>query len=136
MAKLKSTTGQKTKVKPPTHTQEHLEEICNAAKKDYRHAKKTNQQYDGVITQAHAFLTTLVVGKKEGYPEITSNTTLDLRAFAKAFNKIPNQYSSTALKLFIVQKCLTEGKGELTAVSIHTAFARQWDQVCAPVHVL
>jgi hypothetical protein len=127
-ANRQSQSKTRTKSKPTTHTQEHLEEICNAAKKDYRHAKKTDQQYDGVITRAHAFLSVLVADKKSGYQDIGNDTTLDLQAFAKAFDKIPNQYSATVLELFIVQKCLTEGKGESTAVSIHAAFARQWDQ--------
>jgi hypothetical protein len=118
-----------------TQTQEHLEEIRNTAKKDYRHAKKTDQQYDGTIARGHAFLSTLVAGKKTGFQDIGSDTTADLEALAHAFNKIPNHYSATALELFIVQKCLTEGKGESTAVSIHAAFARQWDQACVlPFH--
>jgi hypothetical protein len=119
-----------SKSKPTTQTQEHLEEIRNAAKKDFRHAKETDQQYDGTITQGHAFLSTLVAGKKTGFQDIGRDTTADLEALAHAFNKIPNHYSATALELFIVQKCLTEGKGESTAVSIHAAFARQWDQAC------
>jgi hypothetical protein len=124
-----------SKSKPTTQTQEHLEEIRNAAKKDYRHAKKTDQQYDGTIARGHAFLSTLVAGKKTGFQDIGSDTTADLEALARAFNKIPNHYSATALELFIVQKCLTEGKGESTAVSIHAAFARQWDQACVlPFH--
>ncbi|KAF9060331.1 hypothetical protein BDP27DRAFT_1385591 [Rhodocollybia butyracea] len=48
---------------------------------------------------------------------------------AKAFDNLPNKWSSKALELILIQKCVHEGCGKSTMDGMHAAFAKHWDEM-------
>jgi len=108
----------------------HLQEVRNAGKKDHLLSSNTTRKYDSTIVRCRAWLKVLVEGGKESLSDdLDAQPDIDKAEFAKAFDDIPNQYSSEGLGLYIVAKCLTDDNKESTATGAHAAFAKLWDQV-------
>lgn len=107
---------------------EELQNARMAGKKDFLMAKGTTSKYNSSVTAARAFLKVVCDGKKAGISLDGAGIDLDKDLYVRAFEDIPNKYSSDALEMFITQKCFTEGCKESTATGTHAAFAKLWDQ--------
>ncbi|KAG1838125.1 hypothetical protein F4604DRAFT_1962174 [Suillus subluteus] len=94
-------------------------------------AKGTHSQYDGHLVQGCRFLADVVEQKKtaqtvDGTHTQADGELVDIDAYSHAFDDIPNQYSAPALKLFLVQKGLTEGRSLSTTWGVFSAFNDLW----------
>ncbi|KAG2037297.1 hypothetical protein BDR03DRAFT_982454 [Suillus americanus] len=89
--------------------------------------KGTRSQYDGHLVQGHRFLADVVEQKKtaqtvDGTHTQADGKLVDIDAYSHAFDDIPNQYSASALELFLVQKGLMEGHSLSTTWGVFSAF--------------
>jgi len=109
-------------------TLEELQNARNAGKKDFLMAKGTTSKYNSSVTAARAFLRVVCEGKKTGVSLGAAGIDVDKDLYVRAFDDIPNKYSSDALEMFITQKCFSEGCKESTATGTHAAFAKLWDR--------
>ena len=108
-----------------------LNKTRDAGKKKHMFAEGTDGNYTGHLDRGFRFLASLVEDRKksaESLDEGFFDRDIDINEMAKAFSVIPNKYSAPMLKLFLVQKCMTENCTQSTAHGIHAAFIRLWDQ--------
>ncbi|CAA7261015.1 unnamed protein product [Cyclocybe aegerita] len=97
--------------------------------KEYTTVKNTESSYNGQIACGRAFLKVLIDGQRAKGKEVCKDRIVT-NELAKAFNDSgPNEYSATALELFLVHKCFLQERGLSTASSIHGAFAAFWDEM-------
>ncbi|CAA7265651.1 unnamed protein product [Cyclocybe aegerita] len=104
-------------------------QLRDAQVKEYTTVKNTESSYNGQIACGRAFLKVLVDGRRAKGEEVCKDRIVT-NELAKAFNDSgPNEYSATALELFLVHKCFSQERGLSTASSIHGAFAAFWDEM-------
>ncbi|KAG2041224.1 hypothetical protein BDR03DRAFT_979653 [Suillus americanus] len=89
--------------------------------------KGTRSQYDGHLVWGRRFLADVVEQKKtaqtvDGTHTQADGKLVDIDAYSHAFDDIPNQYSASALELFLVQKGLMEGRSLSTTWGVFSAF--------------
>ena len=98
----------------------------------YGHPKATQENYSGYIQRGKKFLSELVAERRangeDGDTQLEEDD-IDIDILEKAFDNPPNKCSVMALKLFLVQKCLTENRGSSTAAGIQGGFADYWDNM-------
>ena len=94
-------------------------------------AKSTRDNYDGYIKRGREWLES-VVAMSRGTDLVmmdTDGTPVDLDEFGRAFDKPPNCYSGLALHLFLVDKCVNEGRGIGTCENTYSAFKNLWEMM-------
>ncbi|KAH7903207.1 hypothetical protein BJ138DRAFT_1021002, partial [Hygrophoropsis aurantiaca] len=125
--KGKSDTTSKTK-KKQTSDGPSFEKLCKIRDSQIQahfKAANTTKKYGEYVQRGHAFLKTLVAEKRAAS---SSQSNLDISELAKAFDDTPNKFSSTALELFLVEKCLNQGCSDSTAWGILSGFKAHWDR--------
>ncbi|KAG0700237.1 hypothetical protein DFH29DRAFT_876759 [Suillus ampliporus] len=92
-------------------------------------AKGTRSQYDGHLVRGRRFLADVVEQKKtarsDGTHTQADGELIDIDAYSHAFDDTPNRYSASVLKLFLVQKGLTEARSLSTMWGVFSAFNDQ-----------
>lgn len=96
--------------------------------KQFGKAKNTRKAYSGYLARGQCWLGQIVEDAREMGLEEFEGMSID--GFKAAFDNPPNRHSATALELFLVQKCFTEGLKEGTADGIHAAFTEYWESMC------
>ncbi|KAJ7938789.1 hypothetical protein B0H13DRAFT_1851373 [Mycena leptocephala] len=102
------------------------------ARATYTNAKKTTEAYEGYLSRGRDFLELCVAQRRKDEAReswVHPQDHIDTDLLAKVFSKPPNKYSTTALEMFITQKCLVEKLKKSTAEGIHGAFAKYWDTI-------
>lgn len=118
----------KKKKKSATSSFATLQKIKAAGLTEFRQAKRTRSAYAGYVDRGRKFLLDIVRDRRENGDEGVGKDGIDTDLLAKAF-ETPNKYSVTALELYLVQKCFTEGFGKSTSDGIHGAFSYLWDHM-------
>ena len=132
--------GKKTKVdgkkktRNATKSLETLQKIKKSSRAEHGRPKRTRDNYAGYIEWGKAFLEDLVAERQENVDCIgdrldSLDDDIDIDMMEKAFDNPPNKYSVMVLELYLVQKCLTEKRGKITATGIHGAFTDYWDNM-------
>ena len=104
-----------------------LQKVRNEKVKEFSTVKNTDNAYNGHVVRGVLFLKKVVKERRENGEEIC-DLGIPTDELEKAFDKpAPNKYSATALEMYLVQKCFTDGLGTSTAEGIHGAFAAYWD---------
>jgi hypothetical protein len=123
--------GKKTKKKVTLIVKPTVQELQNIKKTNHdEHGKPkaTKSNYEGYIKRGKEFLALLVEGRRAQGD--SSMDGLDTNVLEKAFDdNQPNEYSATALELYLTEKCFNEGHGKSTANGIHSAWADHWDNM-------
>ena len=96
---------------------------------EYIKVMNTKNGYRRCIRRGKAFLAAQIEERKLHSKEICSQGVLTSE-LAKAFDNPPNQYSTKALELFIVQKCFADGLNKSTTEGIHGVFEKYQDAMC------
>lgn len=105
-----------------------LVSVRNENLKQFGKARNTRIAYSGHLARGQCWLTQIVEDAKAmGLIEFEG---MSIDSFKAVFNNPPNKHSATALELFLVQKCFTEGLKEGTADGIHAAFTEYWEKMC------
>ena len=103
-----------------------LQKVQNEKVEEFSTVKNTNNAYNGYVARGVQFLKEVVKERRENREELC-DVGIPTDELEKAFDKPPNKYSATALEMYLVQKCFTDGLGTSTADGIHGAFAAYWD---------
>ncbi|KAF8834706.1 hypothetical protein BDN67DRAFT_1016236 [Paxillus ammoniavirescens] len=96
-------------------------------------APKTIQKYRDNIRRGQEFLAQVIsakhLGAQEGGADVSSSlgsSDINIDEFSHALDDTPNQYSAMALELFLVEKCLNQGRAK-SANAISASFCYLWD---------
>ncbi|KAF9071276.1 hypothetical protein BDP27DRAFT_1382450 [Rhodocollybia butyracea] len=96
----------------------------------YGQAGKTKKGYGGYLERGKKILAGIVQARKAAEQEGKVFTDgIVASELAKAFNNPPNKWSSKALELILIQKCVHEGCGKSTMDGMHAAYAKHWDEM-------
>ncbi|KII93126.1 hypothetical protein PLICRDRAFT_70704, partial [Plicaturopsis crispa FD-325 SS-3] len=112
-----------------------LQKIDAAGKKKYLHAQTTSTTYDGYIDRCRLWIKPAAAARKLAEAEAQKNggilegPTIDAEKLYTSLDGLPNSESANAIEFYIVQKCLSEGKGKSTAEGAHAAWIRYYDQL-------
>ena len=124
--------GKKTKKKVMLILKPTIQELQNIQKTnhdEHGQPKTTKSNYGGYIKRGKEFLA-LLVERRQAQGDSASMDGLDTNVLEKAFDdNRPNEYSATALELYLTEKCFNEGHGKSTAEGIHSAWANYWDNM-------
>jgi hypothetical protein len=118
--------------KAATASASALQEQYEEAHQTLLKAKVTQSQYTGHLERGWRFLADIVEQKKTAQAEGTHSQAdgeSDIDAYSHTFDIIPNKYSVSALKLFLVPKGLTEGQSLSMMWGIFSAFKDMWKNV-------
>ena len=123
--------GKKTKrkvtliVRPTVRELEHIKKVNHD---EHAQPKATKNNYKGYIKRGKEFLAQLVERRRA--EEDMMMDELDTEILERAFDgDQPNEYSATALELYLTEKCFNEGHGKSTANGIQSAWAAFWDNM-------
>lgn len=90
-------------------------------------SQKTWTAYAGHLRRGKTWLGKVVEqAEKDGMDTYQG---MSIKLLKTTFGCPPNEHSATALELFFVQKCFTEGLKRGTADRIQAAFAEYWDKM-------
>ncbi|KAF9067683.1 hypothetical protein BDP27DRAFT_1364735 [Rhodocollybia butyracea] len=97
---------------------------------DHGQAGKTKKNYNGYLERGDKILAGIVQARKAAEKEgkVFSDGIISSK-LAKAFDNPPNKWSSKALELILIQKCIHEGCGKSTMDGMHAAYAKRWDEM-------
>ncbi|TRM56754.1 hypothetical protein BD626DRAFT_541040 [Schizophyllum amplum] len=99
------------------------------ARAEAQDPQRAGKDYDDYLTHGKAFLAGLVEQhRRDG---IDHQDGVDTNTLALAFENAPNQFSATALVLYLTKKCIIEDGSQSEADSIWSAFAQFWDNMSA-----
>lgn len=118
----------KKKTKGATSSFATLQKTKAAGLTEFGQAKRTRSAYAGYVERGRKFLADIVADRRQNGDAEINKDGIDTDLLAKAF-ETPNKYSVTALELYLVQKCFTEGYGKSTSDGIHGAFSNLWDHM-------
>ncbi|KAH7903885.1 hypothetical protein BJ138DRAFT_1107296 [Hygrophoropsis aurantiaca] len=105
---------------------DQLCDIHDTQREAHLKASTTTKQYGEYVQRGRTFLKTLVEAKQTTASCAAEHGDLD--EFSKAFDDAPNRFSSEALELFLVEKCLNRGLGNSTAWGVLSAYKALWDR--------
>lgn len=111
---------------------ETLKKIKESSRTQCGCPKATWDNYSGYVQQGKKFLSELVAERcanRDGGHTQPEEDDMDMDILEKAFDNPPNKCLVMVLKLFLVQKCLTENRGSSTAAGIQGGFADYWDNM-------
>ncbi|KAF9026800.1 hypothetical protein BDP27DRAFT_1376154 [Rhodocollybia butyracea] len=120
----------KLKAKKNVPSIDKLNQAGAQTRKDYGQAGRTKKNYDGYLERGDKILAGIVQAWKEAEKEgkVFSDGIVSSE-LAKAFDNPPNKWSSKALELVLIQKCIHEGCGKSTMDGMHAAYAKRWDEM-------
>jgi hypothetical protein len=125
----------KKKARNVTLSLETLQKVKKSSRTQHGRPKRTRDNYAGYVQSGKTFLEDLVAERwanVDSGHSTSDDDNVDVDLLEKAFDNPPNKYSVMALKLFLVQKCLTEDWGSSTAAGIQGGFADYWDNMWVP----
>lgn len=135
---------------PDTVNVTELEAIGQEAANTHFRATNTSKAYQGHIKRAKAFTLKQIneeqqeITEKKGselwldddddsgeakFYEVSSDE-WNFDKLKVAWENPPNKYSSRALKMFLIYKCVVQGFGYGTAEQIRSAGIAHWDNMC------
>jgi len=113
-----------------TRTVAQLTEAGLQTREEYGKAKNTKTNYRGYLERGDRVLAGIVRGREEAEAAGTVFTDgIKTSELAKAFETQPNKWSSKALELVLIQKCIDEGLGKSTMDGFHAAYVARWDDM-------
>jgi hypothetical protein len=121
----------KKKTRSATSSLETLQKLKESSRAEHSRPKRTRDNYAGYVGRGKLFLEGLVAERQANINRVDDNldNDIDIDMLEKAFDNPPNKYSVMVLELYLVQKCLTENKGNSTAAGIQGAFTDYWDNM-------
>ncbi|KAH7908328.1 hypothetical protein BJ138DRAFT_371218 [Hygrophoropsis aurantiaca] len=137
--KASAGTGKKKKTTTDALSLNQLCTLRDSERKAHFKAANTTKKYGEYVQRGRAFLASLVAEKRAAQvahggnnggdhhdarglqPEISTDE------LSMAFDDVPNRYSSMALELFLVEKCLSQGLRGSTAWGIYSGFKALWE---------
>ena len=133
------------KLSPRDHA--HLQKKSAEKKKQFGRSENTNNSYGGQVKRGQEFVARFSMEQAEaeelwqenGEDAVSGDddegdscniapATLD-PDFDKAFDGTPIQCTPLAISMFMTYKCFTENRKSSTAVAIHAAFLRHYNQM-------
>ena len=133
------------KLSPRDHA--HLQKKSAEKKKQFGRSENTNNSYGGQVKRGQEFVACFSMEQAEaeelwqenGEDAVSGDddegdscniapATLD-PDFDKAFDGTPIQCTPLAISMFMTYKCFTENRKSSTAVAIHAAFLRHYNQM-------
>ncbi|KAF9056963.1 hypothetical protein BDP27DRAFT_1433134 [Rhodocollybia butyracea] len=130
------TSKPKTKKTPKSTAKKNIptiDELNHAGaqtREDHGRSARTKKNYDGYLERGDKILSRIVqaceAAEKEGKEFSDGIVSSEL---AKAFDNPPNKWSSKALEVILIQKCIHEGCGKSTLDGMHAAYAKCWDEM-------
>lgn len=133
--KKTSLRGASKKSVGPTSSVDTLTKLAIDGTKQYLHARKTTEAYDGYVKRGKEFLLSLLAGEQsapgEGLLDELEDDENILRdpELSKAFDGSPNKSTPQAIAMFLAWKCFEQNKGIVTAEGVHAAFVAEYDQM-------
>lgn len=121
----------KRKTQVATSSLQTLQKVQNLWVQEFTAVKNTEKVYSGHLAWGKQWLKEVVT---QGVESKETSQGILTAEFAKAFDKPPNQFSVTALEMFLVKKCFNQNCGKDTAEGIHGAFAAYWDTMYALIY--
>lgn len=139
----------KSKTKPPLSANDYarLQKASVEKKKQYGKSENTNNNYGGQVKRGQEFVARFSVEQAEAEKrwqedgdellsgdddedEIREDGPAQLDPnFHKAFDGPPIECTPLAISMFMTHKCFTENRKASTAISIHAAFTRYYNQM-------
>ncbi|KAF9223261.1 hypothetical protein BS17DRAFT_706356 [Gyrodon lividus] len=111
-----------------------LIQTCNKGREQHFKAPDTIKKYRENIRWGHEFLALVAASKQSAAQDGVSvslnaagnQDIINIDEFSHALNDIPNQYSAMAVELFLVEKCMNQGRSK-SVNGITSAFCYLWD---------
>ncbi|KAF9064776.1 hypothetical protein BDP27DRAFT_1425442 [Rhodocollybia butyracea] len=109
---------------------DELNQAGAQTREDHGQAGKTKKNYNGYLERGDKILAGIIQARKAAETEgkVFSDGIVSSE-LAEAFDNPPNKWSSKALELILIQKCIHEGCGKSTMDGMHAAYAKRWDEM-------
>ncbi|KAF9058958.1 hypothetical protein BDP27DRAFT_1432012 [Rhodocollybia butyracea] len=109
---------------------DELNQAGAQTREDHGQAGRTKKNYNSYLERGDKILDGIVQARKAAEKEgkVFSDGVVSSE-LAKAFDNPPNKWSSKALELILIQKCIHEGCGRSTMDGMHAAYAKRWDEM-------